>query len=258
MRIRIAAPALVGALVLGGVAAAPAAFAANTAPTIGKISATSLVFGPNTTKTYVFTTTVSDDSGIKGVKLLPWLKAEDGEFTPTAADMKDPDLPTLTCKASSKTTSVCTYTEKLNSHADLGDNFAAGPWYTAVLVTGKDGGTTFKAKAGTFSFRRTATLTVDAAPEPVKKNGTLTVTGQLNRADWATAKWTGFGKQPVKLQFLKKGAKAYTTVKTVTTSSTGALKTTVKATAAGSWRYVFAGTTTTAPVNSASDAVVLK
>lgn len=57
----------------------------------------------------------------------------------------------------------------------------------------------------------------------------------------------------MKLQFRKKGSTAYTTVKTVTTSSTGALRTTVKATADGYFRYTFAGTPTTPAVSAAGD-----
>jgi hypothetical protein len=217
------------------------------------------VFGPNTSRTFTFTTTVSDDSGVKSVKLLPWLRMLETTYgyTPVASDLGDPTTPVAACKASSKTTSVCTYSVRLNSKADLGDNTSAGSWYTAVLVTGKDGGKTFNAKAGSFTFKRQAALSVNAAPEPVRKGGTLTVTGQLNRADWQSGTWTGFGKQPVKLQFRKTGTTAYTTVKVVTSSSTGALRTAVKATAAGTWRYFFGGTSTTAPVTAAGDAVAL-
>jgi hypothetical protein len=62
----------------------------------------------------------------------------------------------------------------------------------------------------------------------------------------------------VKLQYKKKGSSTWSTVKTIKTSSTGALKTTVKASADGSYRYVFAGNSTTAAVTSASDYVDVK
>lgn len=61
--------------------------------------------------------------------------------------------------------------------------------------------------------------------------------------------------QKVKLQYRPKNSTAYTTLKTVTTSSTGELKTTVKATADGYYRYSFPGTTTTPAVNAAGDYV---
>ncbi|MFE5894989.1 hypothetical protein ACFQ6E_39585 [Streptomyces sp. NPDC056462] len=50
----------------------------------------------------------------------------------------------------------------------------------------------------------------------------------------------------------------YNTVKTVTTGDTGQLSTQVTATSAGSWHWHFPGTTTTARVVSAGDAVTLK
>ncbi|MFD9068723.1 calcium-binding protein, partial [Streptomyces lasiicapitis] len=62
-------------------------------------------------------------------------------------------------------------------------------------------------------------------------------------------------QQPVQLQFKKKGASSYSTVKTVKSDRKGNLKTTVKASADGTFRYVFAGTSTTPAVTSAGDAI---
>ncbi|MFC4032345.1 DUF5707 domain-containing protein [Streptomyces polygonati] len=256
---RITAPVLVGALALGALAA-PAAFAAGAAPTIDKVSVPSLVFSPQGTDTFTFSSTVSSASGIKSVQLLPWPKFLETElgYTPAAADVKDPSNPKVTCKASSATTSVCTDSEPLNAHTDLADNAAAGGWYAAVLVTAKDGTTTFNAKATSFSFRRQSVVTVDAAPEPVKKNATLTVTGHLSLADWSTGAWRRYGAQTVQLQFRASTATAYTTLKSVKTSSTGELKTTVKATASGFFRYVYAGNSLVAPSTAAVDGVAVK
>jgi len=49
----------------------------------------------------------------------------------------------------------------------------------------------------------------------------------------------------VKLQYRPKNSSAYTALKSVTTSSTGALKTAVKASADGYYRCSFPGTSTT-------------
>ncbi|MGW1149135.1 hypothetical protein ACWD6I_29880, partial [Streptomyces sp. NPDC002454] len=62
-------------------------------------------------------------------------------------------------------------------------------------------------------------------------------------------------RQPVKLQYKKNGSSTWTTLKTVKTDRYGKLKTTVKATADGSYRYSFAGTSTTPAVNSSADYV---
>ncbi|TKA11181.1 DUF5707 domain-containing protein [Actinacidiphila oryziradicis] len=256
MLIRVAAPSLVGVLALGGLAAAPAAFASTAVkPTIDKASATSMVFGTTGTTTFTFSTTVSDDSGIKNVKVTPWPK---GVTAPTAGDAGEFAVATCKASASSAKTSVCTYTVKTDVRKDF-DNTVPGTWYVAALVTGKDGGTAFAAKAATFTIKRQDKLTVaDGTPEPVKKNATLTVASKLTRANWDTYTWQGYGKQSVKLQFLKSGTKTWTNVKTVSSSTTGAIKTTVKATASGSWRFVFAGNSVSSAATSAADAVTVK
>lgn len=104
-------------------------------------------------------------------------------------------------------------------------------------------------------IKRAAKLTADAAPEPVKKGATLTVTGKLTRADWDSSRYTGYASQKATLQFRPKGASGYTTVKTVTSGTGGALKTTTKATKDGYYRYVFAGTSTTGAATAAGDYV---
>ncbi|WP_093626861.1 hypothetical protein [Streptomyces sp. 3213.3] len=106
---------------------------------------------------------------------------------------------------------------------------------------------------GKVKVQRAAKLTADAAPEPVKKGRTITVTGRLTRADWENEVYTGYVSQPAKVQFRAKGSSTYTTVKTVTSTTGGALKTTVKATKDGYFRYVFAGTSTTGAATAAGD-----
>jgi hypothetical protein len=94
---------------------------------------------------------------------------------------------------------------------------------------------------------------VNASPEPVKKGATITVTGSLTRANWDDHLYHGVSGVSVKLQFAKAGTSTYTTVKTITTSSTGALKTTVTASVDGYYRYSFAGSPSTPAINSAAD-----
>ncbi|WP_460060891.1 hypothetical protein [Streptomyces sp. YKOK-I1] len=104
-------------------------------------------------------------------------------------------------------------------------------------------------------IKRAAKLTADASPEPVRKGRTLTVTGKLTRANWTTGKYAGYGTQPVQLQFRKKGSSTYTTLKTVKTTSTGALRTTTRAGSDGYYRFVFAGTTTAGSAAATGDFV---
>ncbi|MEU0943993.1 hypothetical protein ABZ379_14545 [Streptomyces canus] len=103
--------------------------------------------------------------------------------------------------------------------------------------------------------KRAARLTADASPEPVTKGRTITVTGKLTRADWETGRYSGYASQKATLQFRAKGSTSYTTLKTVTSGTGGALKATTKATKDGYYRYVFAGTATTGSATATGDYV---
>ncbi|CAM5241030.1 hypothetical protein SCYAM73S_01849 [Streptomyces cyaneofuscatus] len=77
----------------------------------------------------------------------------------------------------------------------------AGNWYVGAWVDAKDGDFVCTEKAGAFKFQRASGLSVNAAPEPVKKGKTITVTGKLARANWETIKYGGYcgqsGEAPV-------------------------------------------------------------
>ncbi|KUL53923.1 hypothetical protein [Streptomyces sp. NRRL S-1521] len=161
-----------------------------------------------------------------------------------------------TCTAVNATTSTCTVSVVVDPKLDLYDNVLAGKWKVAASAIGNDGDyyqeDNFSSNA---RIQRYARLTTNASPEPIKKGKTLTVSGALTRANWYTSKYAGYTQQDVKLQYKKKGASSYSTLKTVKSDSKGNLKTTVKASADGYFRYVFAGTSTTPAVTSKSDFV---
>jgi hypothetical protein len=106
------------------------------------------------------------------------------------------------------------------------------------------------------TLSRVARLTANASPEPVRRNRDVTVTGRLSKAtsDAATS-FTGYGWQPVKLQFRKAGSSRYKTVTTVRSDSKGYLRAVVKAGSTGYWRWVFAGDRTVAAVSAPGDHV---
>ncbi|MGW7384643.1 hypothetical protein [Streptomyces sp. NPDC054794] len=160
-----------------------------------------------------------------------------------------------TCTAASTTVLNCTATIHVRpADGDLA-NADAGAWTAGGLAITKGGDTKTQGGLGGLQVQRASKLTVNAAPEPVKKGKTLTVTGRLTRANWDTNKYSGYATQPVKLQFRKKGSSTYTTLKTVKTDSYGNLKTTTTATVDGYYRYSFAGTATTPSVNATADYV---
>ncbi|MET7359353.1 calcium-binding protein [Streptomyces sp. NPDC005562] len=162
-----------------------------------------------------------------------------------------------TCVVVNATTSTCTVTVVADPKIDIFANTAAGGGWKVFANVGAEDGTgagVEDAKADA-SILRASRLTTNASPEPIKKGKTLTVTGALTRANWETSKYAGYTKQSVKLQYKKKGASSYTTLKTIKSDTKGNLKTTVKASADGYFRYVFAGTSTTPAVTSTSDFV---
>ncbi|WP_371661642.1 hypothetical protein [Streptomyces sp. NBC_00280] len=177
-----------------------------------------------------------------------------------------------TCTATSATAATC----KGDIDIYLGEdaeilNSQAGTWRAAANAVALNGqaapggdlditkvGFAEKGGLATTLLQRASKLTVNATPEPVKKGKTITVTGKLTRANWDAVNYGGYATQPVKLQFRKNGTSTYTTIKTIKTTTRGDLKTTVKATADGFFRYVFAGTTTTSPVNAAADFIDVK
>ncbi|CAM5713691.1 hypothetical protein [Streptomyces hirsutus] len=164
-----------------------------------------------------------------------------------------------TCTATSSTTANCS--GKIDIYPADGEliNSDAGTWKAGALALdyvteefADEGG------LGSTLLQRTSKLTVNAAPEPVKKGKTITVTGKLSRANWETNKYAGYTNQSVKLQFRKKSSSTYTTVKTIKTNSTGNLKTTVTASVDGYYRFNFEGTSTTPAIKAAGDFVDVK
>ncbi|MFC7990593.1 calcium-binding protein [Streptomyces pilosus] len=203
--------------------------------------------GTSGTKTIKVSVTAKDDSGIAGADSFTLYGPGNGYLTTSRPS----------CKASG-TTSTCTASVLVDPRTDYLSNSNAGTWYVDAWIDARDDDFVWKQKAGSFAFQRAAQLTVNASPEPVKKGKTLTVAGKLTRANWENLKYGGYAGQPVKLQFRKKGAAAYSTLKTVRTNSKGELRTTVKASADGYYRYSFAGTSTTAAVSATADFVDVK
>ncbi|NJP71045.1 hypothetical protein [Streptomyces sp. C1-2] len=174
------------------------------------------------------------------------------------------------CKVSSATVAKCSQTIVIAPAEDL-LNEDAGKWKAAAFAVAYNGQDPFdenldESKIGVAvkdgfaapNLQRYSKLTVNASPEPVKKGKTITVTGTLSRANWDTGSYAGYTVQSVKLQFKKKGSSSYSTLKTIKSGSKGALKTTVKASADGTFRYSFAGTSTTPAVSSSGDFVDVK
>ncbi|WP_327365340.1 hypothetical protein [Streptomyces sp. NBC_01217] len=260
MRRRIAVASVVA--VTTGIMVAPAAHAEGR----GDIRVTktvvngggSVIVGVKNIKRFPITMTIKDNSGVQKVTDVSAYNASNG-YGPVSY------LGT-TCRKVSKTTSVCTATMEfdpswIDSYGSGNEgwdaNAVAGNWQVNATARANDRDYWISDRIALFKVKRAATLTTDATPEPVRKGGTLTVTGKLSRANWTDLKYHAFTKQVVKLQYKKPGG-SYSTVKTATTDGKGHLRATVKAAATGSWRWAFLGTTTTMKVVSTGDAVTVK
>ncbi|MFD9068721.1 MULTISPECIES: calcium-binding protein [Streptomyces] len=212
-----------------------------------------VTLGTTAKKKFTLAITATDPAGIKLSSGFLWLgddldtadlitPATEAEYNPTCVDV---DATTRTCT--------------VNVTADparLGNLGAGVRWNVyAAVRNSNDELVRFENLKSDIRLKRASRLTVNASPEPVKKGKTITVSGALTRANWDTKKYAGYTKQSVQLQFKKKGASSYSTVKTVKSDTKGNLKTTVKASVDGTFRYVFAGTSTTPAVTSAGDAI---
>ncbi|MGW3242054.1 calcium-binding protein [Streptomyces sp. NPDC001070] len=232
-----------------------AAAADVTAPTISQVvisGGSDIVIGTSGQKNVTITVKASSPAGIQDGWAALWhgpdVENTDQVFAPEA------ERGTCTTSATDPTVSTCKVTIPIDVKLYLW-NALAGGWKVYADATGNDDGFTYNDAFTTARFKRAAKVTVNASPEPVKKGKTITVTGKLSRANWDDNLYHGYTNQSVLLQFRKKGTTTYKTVKTVKSSSTGALKTTVKASVDGYWRFAFSGTSTTGTAVAAGDYV---
>ncbi|KOT28118.1 sarcoplasmic reticulum histidine-rich calcium-binding protein [Streptomyces caelestis] len=233
--------------------------AAEELPVVTKVTINSgkdVVVGTTNVKNFTVSVTARHSTGVQDAYVFLWHGS-----APTEEGMDGalvPNEEVADCKASSATTSTCKLTFTAYPGYDLYKNALAGTWKVTVGALAGNESFYWNDRHTTHRVQRSSKLTVNASPEPVKKGKTLTVTGKLSRANWETGKYAGYTGQSVKLQFRKKSSSTYTTVKTIKTNSKGELKTTVKASADGYYRYSFAGTSTTPAVNAAGDFVDVK
>ncbi|MEU4921945.1 calcium-binding protein [Streptomyces parvus] len=160
------------------------------------------------------------------------------------------------CVPSGDATFDCTATFKINPRIYL-KNEDAGAWKISLwavtdATTGVD-----TDNARTWYLQRWSRLSNNAAPEPIAKGKTITITGKLERANWDTYKYAGYTQQIVHLQERSLTGSYATTSshRTGTGSQAGVEKKTRTATTDRCYRYTFEGTSTTPPVSGTGDCV---
>jgi hypothetical protein len=179
---------------------------------------------------------------------------------PDSGDTLHSAVITSDCEVVNAAQGVCDFEEWLyidpRNH-DFG-NEDAGTWKTAARVFLAGDAHDTDDVALPLQVKRATRVTVNASPEPVTRGKTITVTGRVTRANWDTHTYQGYAGRTVSLQFKAAGASSYTTIKKAKSSSTGALKTTVKATVPGTWRWTYYGNSTSGAKSSAGDHVAVR
>ncbi|MFB4422516.1 hypothetical protein C5F59_015640 [Streptomyces sp. QL37] len=260
-----AAGVVVGALALSAFAA-PAAQAADTGITVSRIvvnGGKSIIVGTSDEKAPPVTFRITLPAGYStadpsAYDAEPYLYH--GTTAVKGADGGGLYMGSYTCYETSARVADCEGELSVDPRYDLDSNSDATTWKIGVAAKlWKAGGglrtAEYTTASGTVKVKRWAKATVNASPEPVTKGKTITVTGSLKRADWVKHTYTGYAGKTVSLQFRKKGSSVYSTVKTATSSGTGALKTTVKASVDGYWRWTFGGSSTSGTATAAGDFV---
>ncbi|MFI1164796.1 DUF5707 domain-containing protein [Streptomyces sp. NPDC020801] len=201
-------------------------------------------------KTFNIYVTATDPSGIYSAGAFLWHGTSLDENNPDVDGMLYTDQD-ATCDNWSATSATCKITITAEPGTDLYDSALAGKWNVAAWAVGNDGDYVQKDVYKNHWVKRAASFSgFNAGPEPVSKGGTITVTGTLKRASWTYLNYFGYGSQSVQLQFKKAGSSTYSTVKTITGSSSGYLKTTVTASADGTWRFHYAGNSTSSTADA--------
>ncbi|GHE00217.1 hypothetical protein [Streptomyces alanosinicus] len=271
MRIRATVAAVSGALALSALAV-PAAQAVTDSGTpytlnvsFSNVSIAKAVKVGTTNAvsvSYTYTMTHGTDVNIAASDFYTDAFLYHGTYSDTAPELYGAPA---TCTATTSTTATCKGTVDIYPADPPSDgglmNAWAGGWSVAaeaIAFNGQDQQNPDMSKVGykdqsglgSTLVQRYSKLTTTVSATSVTKGGTVTVSGKLTRADWEKHTYNTVGGQSVRLQFRKSGTTTYTTIKTVTSDTSGNVKATATASAAGYWRYSYAGISTTPGVSA--------
>jgi hypothetical protein len=214
-----------------------------------------IVLGTTTRKSVTVTYTATSSSGVALTEAFLWQGTDSSNTDTITGSLGTDDDPVCTESTTQTGVYACTAVFHINAASDLKNNGVAGTW--KLFLGGYDlyANASYNDDVATTRIKKASKLTADAAPEPVKKGRTITVTGSLKRANWNNGTYAGYAGQPVLLQYRKKGSNTYTTLKKVTSGTGGSLKATTPAKADGYYRFSFATNPTTGASTAAGDYV---
>lgn len=241
--------------------AAPRTLAASTADStvvsgVAVNGGNSAHVGTTNTQTITVKWTVSGGSKLYGSHASIWRGTDRDSGLKRFLNSEQFDADTDPCVPSGDATYSCTATFKIDPQNDL-TNEDAGSWKISLYAV-TDAATDVRTdNAKTWYLKRWSRLSNNAAPEPVAKGKTITITGKLERANWNTHEYAGYTQQTVRLQERSLTGSYATTSShiTGTGSLAGVEKKTRTATTDRCYRYKFEGTSTTPPVTATGDCV---
>ncbi|WP_342356843.1 DUF5707 domain-containing protein [Streptomyces alfalfae] len=148
---RVLLSSFVGVAALGSLTAGGLAMAAGSdggEPSLAHASARHTAPPGHGAGSLTFTVDVQDDSGVRGVRVLPWPASS--KLDPTEAELRHAER--ATCRGTAEGTSRCTYTLKV-TEKDAAQS-APGRWYVAVRAEAQDGGSVHVPRAAAFDVTR--------------------------------------------------------------------------------------------------------
>ncbi|MEU9088703.1 DUF5707 domain-containing protein [Streptomyces sp. NPDC048428] len=147
---RALVPSLIGAVAIGSVAVGSFAMAdtVDRKPVLKDGSVRYTAPTDTVAGTFTFTAKVSDDSGIRGLKVIAWPASS--KLDPTEAELREVD--DATCRSLSDETSRCTY--RLTVTKKEAAELDRGTWYISALATANDGNTLFLPHAASVDITR--------------------------------------------------------------------------------------------------------
>ncbi|MYW47854.1 hypothetical protein [Streptomyces sp. SID161] len=181
-----------------------------------------------------------------------WIKGYRGAY----GKFGERDLPAIATRWSVRTSHAGGYTfrdcsESLTIASRELVNADATTWKTAGTAIKKGSGYDTDLLSASFRLQRASRIqSASASPTVVTKGKAITVSGTVQRANWTSHRYDSYGGTSVRLQFKPVGSSTYTTVKTVTATSTGHLKTTATASKDGTWRWFYGGNSITGASSS--------
>ncbi|WP_308020061.1 hypothetical protein [Streptomyces sp. SP2-10] len=235
-----------------------------------RLSGGNITVGTTTAKKTAFSFTLRHgaDVDIHAPDFVVGLELYRGGSLDEAVALLDAARPTCVDSPSEPTT-LATCTATLTADPAELRNDLAGVWETGIYAIDLNGqdpddpedpgriGLAKRDSAKDFPLYRFTKLTADAAPEPVKEGGTITVTGRITRASWDDGKYHGFSSRVLAvLEYRKKTESSYTRLKSAGgVADGGHVTTTTPATYDGYYRLTYPHSWITPDVVSPGDYV---